>query len=917
VKKLNIMYLMYCISLVAIFALSSCSTAVMKTSPFYTGKIITGKTSSGQIVRWDDPEAVKIEKVFAYNIKARMDDDRIYVWPIFYKNFLMYSFLWPLAEINDVGWEIRPFVSVDNYNKEYRILSGGWNNKNESHYILPFYAKGNDVFVSLPFSCKKEDNDWIYNYMLLGGYFAADQSSFLAPLYYYDGTGKRFYTPICSFGKDSGYIFPVFFYKYVYHDGDKSRSNKHYYILPPFGEIAYKTEKEKSYCTHARFFPLFFYNYEEVQDSYINPKYNKKHFLFKDHPKDYLLNEKSSQQSLFILPSIYFSENRDKKQKKDVIFPFYFYGYNKHKKSDTEWLTLFPFYFSGYNKSANRKGDKQDKEWIATLPFFSYNRDKKNIVRTYMILAGNSEKEILGKMYKASYIVPFYSYSYNEQQTNYTVNQKYKDNKKAAKKEDYWIKEKTVAKNSFIFPSNFSTEYENKKYRSWVTFPFFFKGYDKTYKSDLEWFNIFPAYFYSRNKENIYKNYGILTGTREKKILSKKYNSSYILPFYNYDYEEKYKWKMNPKYKSKHFSMKTRPKDYYINKNTVSKSTYIFPTVTSTEDEDGEYKDFTIFPFYNKGYNKQKGEESEWYSFFPFYAYEKNKQDVSKNYMILCGTSDKIIAEKPYTSSYFLPFYYYAYQRDIDYYNINPKYKNQNLKYEDRPDDYYLEKESVKKQIYIFPNIFMYENKEKGDSSFTFFPFIFHQRHKTYEKTGSFFSFYQQRKSFTNDDLRIQILWYLYYYKRNDSKITNYIFPSYYSYTNRRKNHTVTNFFPFTFHEKTDSLDSFGTFLWLYTSRNYLKQKKTERQLLWYLYYNQQYAADQENGTEAYESSRVLWKAYHRETKGSVTNIDIFPFISYSKNQKRKKFSFAYRFFSIETGKKSTKIYLLFLPVWW
>ncbi|MCF6177273.1 MAG: hypothetical protein L3J71_16075 [Victivallaceae bacterium] len=54
---------------------------------------------------------------------------------------------------------------------------------------------------------------------------------------------------------------------------------------------------------------------------------------------------------------------------------------------------------------------------------------------------------------------------------------------------------------------------------------------------------------------------------------------------------------------------------------------------------------------------------------------------------------------------------------------------------------------------------------------------------------------------------------------------------------------------------------------------------------------------------------------YHRETKGENTNMDMFPFISYSQNPKRTKVSFAYRFFSVNKSKTATKVHLLFIPV--
>jgi len=308
--------------------------------------------------------------------------------------------------------------------------------------------------------------------------------------------------------------------------------------------------------------------------------------------------------------------------------------------------------------------------------------------------------------------------------------------------------------------------------------------------------------------------------------------------------------------------------------------------------------------------------DKEWDAVFPFFFYDRDKKDISKNYFCFTGTNSNVIDEKEYDSSYCLPFYYYGYSKDVEYRN-NPKYAGKKFKYNERPKDYRLKKETARKKTYIFPNYFAEENKDKEQSEFTVFPFVFHEKNKRYEKTGTPFSVYHRKQWFENDNLTSQFLWFFYYYDRDQSDITEYIFPSYYSYTDRSANHTVSNFFPFTFHEKTNDMDSFGTLLWFYTSRNNLKEKKIERQAMWYLYYNEYYAANKKAKTEEYESSRILWKAYHRETKGDTTNIDVFPFISYSDNKERSRFSFAWRFFSVEKSEKDTKVHLLYIPVWW
>ncbi len=1024
--------------LIVIGLMTSCSTALMKTSPFYTGSIIAGKTSSGQIVRWDDPKSVKIEKVFAHKLEAQMDNDRIYIWPIFYKNFLMYSILWPLAEINDVGWDIRPLISVDNYAEEYRILTGGWNNKQASNYIFPLYIKTKDKFISLPFSSVKDDQYSIYNFMLMGGYFSRDNSSYFAPLYYYNGTKGQLYSLICSFAKDNGYILPLYFYR------SKEKAGKlttQHHILP-FGSFEYITENDKIEYDHAIFLPLFAYTRNLITDYVNNPKYKGKKFTYKNRPKDFQLKKSTVSKELWIAPTLFMSENKEKKQKNTVGFPFYFSGYDKYNGQDKEWLTIFPlfgyqhklitdsvrnpkyqgekidyknrpkdfwqekqsvqknawimptvfinsnkikaqqstvvfplyfagsdkddgwltvfplyfsgygkdnvwralfplyfagynadetwmtlfplcfsgsgkdqawltifpFYFSGYNKVENR-------EWFSIFPFYTATRSQKNSYKNYGVIAGTRDEEILNKSYHSSYIFPLYNYSYSEL-SKCRLNPIYKgQNIKYNKRpKDFWQQEKTVEKNSYYFPNIFTSSYENKKAESTAYFPFYFSGYEKMLDRDREWFAIFPFYTYNRDQQEITKNYGIFAGTNEQVINNKTYNSSYLIPFYNYGYKSVSNSEINPKYAKRKFKYNNYPKDYYIRKTTVAKNSYIFPTTFTEDYENNQYSNFVTLPFYFSGYDKRWSCDKEWQTIFPLYFYNRNKKDISNNYFGLCGTSEYEINQKMYNSSYLLPFYYSWYSpksKSI----INHKYRGRRIKYSRRPKDYYTIEKTVTKKSFIFPSIYSSHNSELKEDYFTFFPFISRESNKEFNKIGSFFSIYQRKEYIKSENLTTNLLWFFYYFNKTGDKTTEFIFPSYYAYEDKARNHKVNNLFPFIFHEKNARLDSWGSLFWFYTSRNYLSKGECETQALWYLYYNYQRTATK--SADAYESSRVLWKVYHRETKGKNTNIDIFPFISYSQNSKRTKVSFAYRFFSINKSKTATKIHLLFIPIWW
>ncbi len=877
---------------------SSCSAPMMKSSPFYTGGIVVGKTSSGKLVRWNDPDAVKVEKIFAADIKSKMDDNRVYVWPLFYKNFLMYSVLWPLAEWNDIGWKIRPLVSVDDYHKEYRILTGGWSGKEDSHYIFPLYVKNPDSFYSIPFSYKGGKESRAYNYFLLGGYLSEDSSSYVFPLYYYDGGSSRLYTLICSFGKHSGYIFPLYFY-------DKSNKYSSHFLLLPLGLYESHADKNgKWHCDDARFFPLFSYQRRPITDQWRNPKYSKREFRGKQRPKDYWTYEKSVEKSLFILPLFYFSDNRKRQQTNNIVFPFYFQGYDKFRDKDEEWLSVVPFYFQGYHKGANVK---KSSEWRMFIPFYAYSRQGKSAFWNYMLLAGKRNEVINGDVYNSSYFLPFYANDYFPVSRS-VENPKYKGKtyEEAGEPDDYRITKRSVGKSAFYFPSIYSVEHFNGNYAARGVVPFYASGHDNRWDRDSDWTWWFPFYCYTREKESYYREYGVFFGTRDEKLLGKRYKSSFLFPIYGYDYDEEHYYTPNAKYAGKQFE-DNEPDDYYIDHSTLSRSSYFFPTISKTSFDDGGYYRFDVYPFFSSGHSRRyRLDEEKWNYCFPFYFLSSDGSGHSWNYGCLLGGSEysRNDNEKESTN-YFMPLYYHG--------RVATDTSNTKADADVAGDT----KEKTYTWTYLFPNIY-FENNEFDDSTyFTFFPFLFREKTSGYEEVGTPFSIFYRKKSRLRDSLQTQFLWYAYYYNRTDSETTEFIFPTYYSYTDKHENHTITDFFPFTFYEKTNELDSFGALLWLYTSNYNFKKKEGTRQAFWYLYYNYYYKADGKKRKEDYESARLLWQLYHRETKGDTTNVDVFPFISYSKNKERSKFSFAWRFFSVESGKKGTKVHLLFIPVWW
>ncbi|MBN1865353.1 MAG: hypothetical protein JW808_10665 [Victivallales bacterium] len=897
---------------VLLMFLSSCSSRFMKTSPFYTGEIIAGKTSAGQIVKWNDPAAIKVERLVATDLKSMMDDDRVNIWPVFFKNFLLYSFLWPLAEINDVGWEFRPLVSVDNYEESYRILTGGWNGRDGSHYVLPLYVKQDKRFLSLPFSSFGTGDSRLDNYMLFGGYSHKDGSSYLFPMYYYDGHGSRLYTLLFSFAKDKGYFFPVYFYEHgsMFSDHD---------ILPPFGKFKTGTFDGVTHVSDLYFFPLFNYDRSRRYYNWRNPVYEGRKFRHdEEKPEDLFRREESFARSLFVLPSLYFSSDEGGREASGMFFPFYFQGHRKYGEGqhDQKWLTVFPFYYSGHDKSRKWDDTFHDKEWDVVFPVYGYSRDRKDMHWNYLGLAGRNHKHINGEQYKSSYVLPFYHHSHRpvvRQRRNSAYEGK--EFKFEERPEDYYVDESTVSENLFCIPSVFVSRNLDGSYSDFTVAPVFSSGFHKHDNIDSEWYRISPFYSYKRTSDRVERNYGILAGTTEDKIRGKDYSAWYLLPFYGHRFKDTGYWRRNPAYKGEVFSNKTRPKDFRVAEKTVSHDKFFFPSVSSKEHEDGSYSDLQVFPFCKSGHDARDNLDGgkEWHSIFPVYSYERANEDVSRSYMSLFGTASRKIESETYESSYLLPFYWYGYSSEGSTL-VNPKYDGKEFDHDDRPDDYYLK--TARKNSYVFPNYFSASNEKRETSNYTIFPFLFGERRGGKSKTFVPLNVFNHESDTNLGRESMDILLLLYRYSMDKHKTTEFIFPCYYSHESKAEERKVTNFIPFSFYEKDKYGDSFGTLLWLYTSKNCFLTGISERQALWYTYYNYQ-ETPQKDGAEDYESSRILWKLYHREKRGDTSNLDLFPFISYSENNERTRFSFAYRLFSLEKGIEGTKVHLLYLPVWW
>jgi len=136
-----------------------CASPQMKGTPFYTGE---------------------------YTVRRGPVEDRVNLWPLLYYREPALSILWPIGELTEDHFAIRPVMSIYNRDKDDPVYNVLWpyarfDTHSEDYRIPPFFW-GDDYFVGLPFYWHFDD-PWGD-----GGYDG------LLPLWSYRSAGKGRYS---------------------------------------------------------------------------------------------------------------------------------------------------------------------------------------------------------------------------------------------------------------------------------------------------------------------------------------------------------------------------------------------------------------------------------------------------------------------------------------------------------------------------------------------------------------------------------------------------------------------------------------------------------------------------------------------------------------------------------------------------
>ena len=139
------------------------------------------------------------------SLSEGLKEDRVQLWPLFYKSGGMVSVLWPLMDFDDEGFAVRPFVAKDGSEWSVAWPMAGWDSANGKGWVgnVFFNTKDGRIFI---FPVAYHDQNFRY---LATAYRTKDPSG-LFPLFH---AGKNGYAGPAYWSRDAWGLFPINYMK--------------------------------------------------------------------------------------------------------------------------------------------------------------------------------------------------------------------------------------------------------------------------------------------------------------------------------------------------------------------------------------------------------------------------------------------------------------------------------------------------------------------------------------------------------------------------------------------------------------------------------------------------------------------------------------------------------------------------------
>ena len=609
--------------------IQGCATSMMKASPFYTGDLVCGVSKSGKIVRWDDPESSGIKKITLNQTgltqeTKRLDDDRINVWPIFYKNFLIYSIVWPIGEVNDVGWEIRPLISVDNYNKSYNAMAymWGYNAKDGYNYFFPIYLNNQKLTISLLggwgenfvyivpplfMKGKRDDGDECMSIIYPFSQFNLTKNkSYVFPLY--SKGEKYFYSMLFGWDKDLLYVLPPLFIN--------AEENSYFFIWPFSG---YDSKTGESYV-----FPI----YGRSKDAFYSLLFGYDDDVLYVLPPSFIMGKNSdgndynimwplcslypAKNKYYSLPLFYYSDDNDNK---DFFFSYLMPMGWSWDNSYSSGSLFVPLYLNSTSKN--------DGKSMTLTPLFLEKNNFENFMTPLFGWLNNGDDY---------YVTPLFIRNKYEKYSDYRIIGPFGNLRLMNEK-----KEEIPGVQGHFYPL-FSYYKDEKGYDFNLLFPFISFG-NKVWDNYREEHQMaFPFYYYYKDNDFTHNNYGLF-GTTCNSINNSNYSAWYLLPFYYNGWDKIVNHELDLQ-RSHRNDKGVIDKTIYSTITTAKESSFILPNIFLSENAAQGKSDFTVFPFY---------------------FHEKNKNMISDSSLLWLYTRKESTEKKTVDAQAFWFLYYYSY----------------------------------------------------------------------------------------------------------------------------------------------------------------------------------------------------------------------------------------------------------------
>jgi hypothetical protein len=594
--------------------LSGCAHSLMKGSPFYTGSVMVGIAKGGEKVHWDDPEAAEVKEITLADVGgAELAADRVNVWPLFYQNFLITSILWPMIEINDVGWEVRPLVSVDRYRQEYRVLLGGYHGQDGAHYCFPLYWLGQDDFRSLLYV--QDGSKHVVPPLM--SYWNKDRFGILFPLSDFDtATGRSHIFPVYCRTQDNVYsllysrandthVIPIlssywrtveggrqFGVLYPMSDFDTATGSSH--IFPLYGRSkgnVYSLLYCRADDTHV--IPVLSSYWRTVEGgrqfgvlypmSDFDTATGESHVLpiyVKDEDGWYTLLAGSGKDFRYVLPPLLIMTGTDgdepgyhacwplfsltPAEKKCYSFPLFSYSGQTDPDGDWSFNYLMPLGWTGREGSTTH---------AVFFPLFGYESDEMLLTP----LGGwvdDGDTVLVAP--------PLYIRDRDSRETDHNILWPLGNLRLADREKD----PAAAAIQGHFFP--LFAYYRRDGYQSRTfLFPFYHDGEERTDDGTQSWRCCLPFHYGYEDPKYRHMNWGMLAGAKTETIADEPHSSAYLLPFYYHDWEAEATYTQDEATKE------------WVRHETAVETRFILPGILTSSNAAKKTSSLTVLPVYS------------------------------------------------------------------------------------------------------------------------------------------------------------------------------------------------------------------------------------------------------------------------------------------------------------------------------